>query len=200
MFHKITRTYNRSKTNNTGSHPNNHFDYLARIVCFGGKKVGKTSLAKSFHGLDFVSDYRATIALDYFTREVKIDDATVKLQLWDCSGDHRYATIVQSYARGSETFMLVYDVTDPNSLEEIKFWNDVIRTNTTEKDAPIILVGNKCDLIEQRRVSFDMALQAARNLGINYCTEVSAKTGANVEIAFVTILADFLKRRSPSRY
>lgn len=111
--------------------------------------------------------------------------ATVKLQIWDTSGQERFRTITSSYYRGAHGIMVVYDVTDQASFNNVKQWLQEIDRYACENVHKII-IGNKCDLVDQKAVDFAEASAFGDQLGIPV-VETSAKTAAGVEDAFITL-------------
>lgn len=94
----------------------------------------------------------ATIGVDFRFKTIQVDGKNVKFQIWDTAGQERFRTITSAYYRGSQGILLVFDLTDQLSFENIcKFWMNEVETYA-EKDAIFFLIGNKSDLCEQRQV------------------------------------------------
>jgi len=159
-------------------------DYLFKILVVGDSGVGKTCLLSRFAEDMFSEAFIATIGIDFKTRAVELDDKTkVKLLLWDSSGDNKFRNITASFYRQPHAVVVVFDVTSRVSFENIQRWlNDVKRCATD--DIVKVLVGNKCDLVENRQVSTQEAQAAATALGLYY-VETSAKDSVNVTQAFI---------------
>jgi Ras-related protein Rab-1A len=125
-------------------------------------------------------------------RTLELDGKTVKLQIWDTAGQERFRTITSSYYRGAHGIIVVYDVTDQESFNNVKQWMNEIDRYANEK-VNKMLVGNKCDLTSKKVVQTDDAKQYAETLGIPFL-ETSAKDSTNVEQAFITMAAEIKAR------
>ncbi|KAD4584198.1 hypothetical protein E3N88_21799 [Mikania micrantha] len=164
----------------------------------------------------YIDSYISTIGVDFKIRTVEQDGKTIKLQIvsffninllndsyqlislhfwtnqWDTAGQERFRTITSSYYRGAHGIIIVYDVTDLESFNNVKQWLSEIDRYASE-NVNKLLVGNKCDLTESRAVSYDTAKEFADNIGIPFM-ETSAKDATNVEHAFMAMSADIKKR------
>lgn len=117
-----------------------------------------------------------------------MDGKKIKLQIWDTAGQERFRTITTAYYRGAMGIMLVYDVTNEKSFDNIKNWIRNIEENASA-DVEKMLLGNKCELSSGRQVSKERGEQLAVEYGIKFM-ETSAKTSVNVEEAFHTLARD----------
>ena len=108
---------------------NRDYSYQQRLqlVIYGESQVGKSSMVARFIQNNYSSSVRPTAGLDFFTRQIILDDEFLKLQIIGCSGDLCYWDFTSSYARGADAFVLVYDATDLNSLHGIKQWHQMIQ-------------------------------------------------------------------------
>jgi Ras-related protein Rab-2A len=111
-------------------------------------------------------------------------DKKIKLQIWDTAGQESFRAITKSYFRGATGALLVYDITRRETFDHVKTWLEELR-GAADKDISIILVGNKSDLEDRRKVSKEEAQKWAREHGLKAAVETSAKTGEAVEQAFV---------------
>jgi Ras-related protein Rab-1A len=125
-------------------------------------------------------------------RTLELDGKTVKLQIWDTAGQERFRTITSSYYRGAHGIIVVYDVTDQESFNNVKQWMNEIDRYANEK-VNKMLVGNKCDLTSKKVVQMEDAKSYAETLGIPFL-ETSAKDSTNVEQAFITMAAEIKAR------
>ncbi|XP_033733923.1 GTP-binding protein YPTC1-like [Pecten maximus] len=165
----------------------NH-DYLFKYLLIGDSGVGKSSLLLRFADDVFSDTYISTIGVDFKIRTVKIEDKTVRLQIWDTAGQDRFKTITSSFYRGAHGIMLVYDVTDMESFRHVETWIQEV-----EKyggcDSSMILVGNKSDMTGKRVVTYTMGKEYAERLGITFL-ETSAKSTTNVETLFLSLTSE----------
>ena len=103
----------------------------------------------------FIDHYLATIGVDFRFKTLSIDNKNVKFQIWDTAGQERFRTITSAYYRGSQAIILVFDITDPLSFQDVcRFWMGEVEMYG-EKDALLFLVGNKSDLDDKRQVTRD---------------------------------------------
>jgi len=125
-------------------------------------------------------------------RTIELDGKTIKLQIWDTAGQERFRTITSSYYRGAHGIIVVYDVTDNESFNNVKQWLHEIDRYAAE-NVNKLLVGNKCDLEGKRVVTTEQGKEFADGLGIEFL-ETSAKTSTNVEQAFLTMASQIKAR------
>ena len=125
-------------------------------------------------------------------RTIELDAKTIKLQIWDTAGQERFRTITSSYYRGAHGIIVVYDVTDADSFNNVKQWLHEIDRYAAE-NVNKLLVGNKSDLTAKRVVSTEQGKEFADSLGIEFL-ETSAKTASNVEQAFLTMASQIKAR------
>lgn len=173
---------------------NNTNKYMSlKYIIIGESGVGKSCLVGNLIGRNFNSIYNSTIGVEYATYDIYIDDTKIKIQIWDMAGQERFRSITRAFYRSASCALLVFDVCDMNSFDNIKYWIDEIRNNCGDfennKITKIILVGNKCDM-ENRKISFDEATNFAKINDIDYI-ETSAKTGYNVENAFTHFIKKY---------
>ncbi|KAF2236115.1 NCA2-domain-containing protein [Viridothelium virens] len=140
----------------------------------------------------FTPSFITTIGIDFKIRTIELDGKRVKLQIWDTAGQERFRTITTAYYRGAMGILLVYDVTDQRSFDNIRTWFSNVEQHATE-GVNKILIGNKCDWEEKRAVSTEQGQALADELGIPFM-EVSAKSNINVDKAFYSLAADIKKR------
>lgn len=136
---------------------------------------------------EFSLQYKSTIGADFLTKSIQKNDDLIQLQLWDTAGAEKYHSMGTSFYRGSETCILVFDITDNESFKNVETWRSEFlnQLNPSKPDEfPLILIGNKCDMQQDSQVS-DESIQ-------NYCKEhnnlpffmCSAKDNINLEEAF----------------
>ncbi|KAF4518976.1 hypothetical protein B566_EDAN007764 [Ephemera danica] len=164
------------------------YDYLFKLLLIGDSGVGKTCVLFRFSEDAFNTTFISTIGIDFKIRTIELDGKKIKLQIWDTAGQERFRTITTAYYRGAMGIMLVYDITNEKSFENIKNWIRNIEENAAA-DVEKMLLGNKCELTEKRQVSRERGEQLAVEYGIKFL-ETSAKASINVEEAFFTLARD----------
>jgi Ras-related protein Rab-1A len=158
-----------------------------QLLLIGDSGVGKSCLLLRFADDSYTDSYISTIGVDFKIRTVELDGKVIKLQIWDTAGQERFRTITSSYYRGAHGIIVVYDVTDQDSFNNVKQWLNEIDRYASES-VQKLLVGNKCDMVSKKVVEFETAKQFADSLSITFL-ETSAKNAQNVEQAFLTMAA-----------
>ena len=132
-----------------------------------------------------------TIGVDFKIKTLDLEGKSVKLQIWDTAGQERFRNIVSSYYRGAHGIMMVYDITDQESFQNLNSWLIEIEKNAS-KNVYKILVGNKCDMEKDRKVTFEQGKDFANQYGMKFF-ETSAKESTNVQEAFVAMTKEIIK-------
>uniref|UniRef100_UPI00358E61EF ras-related protein Rab-37-like isoform X1 n=1 Tax=Myxine glutinosa TaxID=7769 RepID=UPI00358E61EF len=163
------------------------------VMLVGDSGVGKTCLLVRFKDGAFLSgSFISTVGIDFRNKVVAVDDAKVKLQIWDTAGQERFRSVTHAYYRDAHALLLLYDITNRPSFENIRAWLTEIH-EYAQQNVVIMLLGNKGDMTTERVVKKDEGERLAKEYGIPFM-ETSAKTGLNVELAF-TAIAKELKHR-----
>jgi len=161
-----------------------HYDYICKAIVVGDSGVGKSSLVQSYVNNVFTDHYISTIGVDFLTKSIKKDDSIIKLQLWDTAGQERFRPIVNSYYRGTNVIILVYDCTNLESFENLQMWYEEIK-NFINKTTPILILSNKNDIIDKKIVTYDQGYNYAQCINAQF-----AEVSANVNIANNKILIE----------
>jgi small GTP-binding protein len=156
------------------------YDYLAKLVIVGDSLVGKSSFIERFAENTF-TDTSPSIGVDFKMKIIEVEGKRIKLQVWDTAGQERFGTISRAYYVGARGVILAYDCTDLNSFENIRNWDQQIRSNAPGTVARV-LVGTKCDL-PGKSVNESEARMLAQEMGIAFF-ETSAREDINVSEAF----------------
>jgi len=163
-----------------------------KLLMIGDSGVGKTCLLLRYANDSFSPTFITTIGIDFKIKNIEIDDKRVKLQIWDTAGQERFRTITTSYFRGAQGIVLVYDVTDRRSFESIRNWISQIQQHA-DVHVNKILVGNKCDMLDEKVVSTEEGSKLAKEFGMEFW-ETSAKNDVNVEQSFHSIARNVKER------
>ncbi|KAH0789228.1 ras-related protein RABA1f [Histomonas meleagridis] len=167
-------------------------DYLIKIVLIGDSGVGKTNLLSQFARNKFVQDFKTTIGVEYATKTIGVEGKVVKVQIWDTAGQERYRAITSAYYKGAQGAMLLYDITSSITFESLDKWLKELR-NQTGGDIPIMLVGNKCDLEDQRSVTTQEGINFAERENMLFI-ETSALTAHNVQEGFTRLISAIIQK------
>lgn len=155
-----------------------------KLVFLGDQSVGKTSIITRFMYDKFDNTYQATIGIDFLSKTMYLEDRTVRLQLWDTAGQERFRSLIPSYIRDSSVAIVVYDVSSRASFVSTVRWIEEVRSERHVDDVMIVLVGNKSDVMnEKRQVSIEEGDTKARELNVMFM-ETSAKAGFNIKSLF----------------
>ncbi len=165
---------------------------MIKLLLIGDSGVGKSCLLLRFSDDSFTTSFITTIGIDFKIKTIEIEGKRIKLQIWDTAGQERFRTITTAYYRGAMGILLVYDITDENSFQNIRNWIRNIEQHAAE-GVDKVLIGNKCDMKDQRVVDKDRGVALAREYSIKFF-ETSAKLNENVTEAFYDIAADIKKR------
>lgn len=167
-------------------------DPVIKIIIVGDSGVGKTSLFTAFNDKSFTSAHTATIGVDFCLKRIRVEDQTVKLQIWDTAGLEQYRSLTSAYFRGADVICLMYDTTRMESFANLANWVRIIRS-TTEEEFLFIVIGNKTDLPAYRMVSSEDGAIFAASISAGFF-ETSAKTFIHVEDVFAFLAKEVLKR------
>ena len=173
-----------------------NYDEKCQLLIIGDSTVGKTSILSRFANGTFNSNYLATVGLDNFTKDEIIDNKTIRIKIWDTAGQERYKSLTKNFFRNAEGVMLVYDVTNSETYENLKFWLQSIKNNMTPDvgEIPIIIIGNKIDC-DEREVIKEEAEEFWKEQGYIYF-ETSAKTGENIDSTIKYLVKKILNIRA----
>ena len=157
----------------------------------GDGGVGKTTLLYRYVKGRFLTDTKATLGVDFFWKAFNTKDEQIDLQLWDFGGQQVFRHILKNYASGANGALLLIDLTNKSSLEQIDEWVDICR----EKDPklPIIFLGSKLDLTDLIVVEDKEALFFKEKYGFLEYLKVSSKTDENVDLAFQLLVNEIMK-------
>lgn len=158
------------------------YDMIMKLLLVGDSGVGKSCLLLRFVEDKFNPSFITTIGIDFKIRTIESKGKKIKLQVWDTAGQERFRTITTAYYRGAMGIVIIYDVTDSRSFENVENWFQTVSQHANE-DAQIFLVGNKCDDEVNRQVSKEQGEELASKLHVPFL-EVSAKSNENVDAIF----------------
>ncbi|KAM8968135.1 ras-related protein Rab-28 isoform X2 [Antechinus flavipes] len=169
-------------------------DRQLKIVLLGDGTSGKTSLATRFAQEAFGKQYKQTVGLDFFLKRITLPgNLNVTLQVWDIGGQTIGGKMLDKYIYGAQGILLVYDITNYQSFENLEDWHSMVKkVNEESETQPLVaLVGNKIDLEHMRTVKSDKHLRFCQENGLS-SHFVSAKTGDSVFLCFQRVAAEIL--------
>lgn len=161
------------------------YTYEFKYIIIGDTNVGKTCLLLQFTTKKFNSNSEITVGVDFGTSTIEIgSNQRIKLHIWDTSGQDAFRSITRSYYRSAIIALLVYDITNGQTLQHLKYWLQSLRDDASN-DLIMMLVGNKSDLEHKREISEGKGMRFAQSNHMFGFLECSAKTGINVDKVFV---------------
>jgi small GTP-binding protein len=166
------------------------YDFMFKLLIVGESGVGKTCILLRFADDSFEDTFLSTIGVDFKVKEILVENKKVKLQIWDSAGQERFRNITMSYYRNCSGIIVVYDVTSHDTFEKVTEWISEVRRYVPT--VPLVVVGNKCDLVDKRRVTYEEGQELAKSLGL-ILLETSAKTNQNIEDAFQQVAVQLIK-------
>ncbi len=169
-------------------------EYVLKLLLLGDAAVGKTSLINMYISKSFKEEYHATLGVNIVTKDLVLEEinAQVRVILWDLAGQEKYNLSQAAYFQGVTGALFVYDLTREDSFNNIhKKWLADYQKHA-QRDGSYILIGNKVDLIDERKVSIKKGEKLAQQIEAVDFIETSAKYGDNVERAFQRIVYHIL--------
>jgi len=165
--------------------------YKLKLIILGDSGVGKTNIIQRYISDTFNTETRATVGVEFFVKNYRVNNDIIKLEIWDTAGQERYKSITSAYYKGSRGALIVYDITRTITFEDIEKWKNEINEKV-KGSLKLMLIGNKCDLKDERKVSIEEALEKAKLLNIPLM-ETSALDSTNIQKAFESILKEMYK-------
>ncbi|NWI42041.1 RAB17 protein, partial [Picathartes gymnocephalus] len=166
--------------------------YMYKVVLLGRMLVGKSSLAYRYVRNDF-REMQSTVGCSFFTQTLDLEEATVKFEIWDTAGQEKYQSVCHLYYRDAHAALLVYDITNKQSLSRAKLWLEELEKRFLPNEIVIALVGNKTDLAAEREVTTEEGEEFARTKGLLFM-ETSAKSNHQVNDVFMAVVQELLRR------
>ncbi|XP_071946539.1 ras-related protein Rab-26-like [Antedon mediterranea] len=179
----------------SGSIGGEFYDFSCKVMLIGDSGVGKTCLLVRFKdGAFLAGSFISTVGIDFRNKVVDVDGSKIKLQIWDTAGQERFRSVTHAYYRDAHALLLLYDVANRQSFDHIRSWVAEIKEYASD-DVVVMLLGNKADISSDRVVRRDEGEKLARDHGIAFM-ETSAKTGLNVELAFIAVAKDLRSKKT----
>ena len=168
------------------------YDILFKIILVGDTSVGKTNIINKYIKNEFHDDLNATIGVEFSHKQFTVDNHKIKAQIWDTAGQERYKAITRAYYKGAKGAFIVYDITRKETFDNIDKWrNELI--NSCNQEVTIMLIGNKCDLEEQRQINTEQGEEKAKSFGFSFL-ETSAYSGENLEKGFEMLIKEIYQK------
>ena len=169
-----------------------NYEQLYKIIIIGDSGVGKSNILGRYLQNKFREDTKSTVGVEFGSKKMVIENIPIKLQIWDTAGQERYRSITSAYYKGSKGCFIVYDITNPQSFDDIQKWYEEIK-RSGDKGVSIILVGNKCDLENERKISTETGKNKAKEMNCPFY-ETSALSNIMIEEVFKSICEDIFNK------
>ena len=170
------------------------YEMMVKVILIGDSGVGKTNIMSKFLKNQFMEESKATIGVEFGSKLFNHEGHKIKAQIWDTAGQEKYKAITGAYYKGSKGALVVYDITQKKTFENIEKWVNDLKAAGDPK-ITIILIGNKNDLDDKRQVSKDQGEEKARSFGCAFL-ETSAYSGDNIDIAFNLMVKEIYEKFS----
>ena len=163
------------------------------LMLLGDSQVGKSSLLLRLTGNQFNDSQLTTVGKESYIMQVNLHGYDLKMKIWDTAGQERFKSMSVQVIKTSDAVVLVYSISDRKSFDALDKWLLKISEASDISKKPIIIIGNKSDLDEDKRqVSYEEGENFAKSKGYNFY-ETSAKNGANINEAFNDIFEQLFK-------
>ncbi|MFX1419309.1 MAG: Rab family GTPase [Promethearchaeota archaeon] len=166
--------------------------FVFKITVIGDGAVGKTSLIKKYTQGSFQKDYIKTLGAQFSKYDEEIEGDNCKLFFWDIAGQDEFNFMRPTFYKGSKAAIIVFSHTDDDSFDHILSWHEDIKNYTG--DLPIVLFGNKIDLIDDKDLDDEKAIQLVKERNFLGYYKTSAKTGNGVYEAFQAIIKELYNK------
>ena len=165
----------------------------------GDSGVGKTTIIDRYKGNKFSTKMKATVGADFWTKEIKHNGHTISLQIWDTAGQERFQALSSAFYRGSDAWIICFDLTKKVTFENLNIWRDNFKKHSSLagiENYPVVLVGNKSDLTDEREVKTQLIDEWKHENGCENYYQVSAKDGKNVSEIFEQAVVEIMKSKA----
>ena len=170
-----------------------NYDLTLKLLVVGDSSVGKTNFVMRLTNNEFSKNYMTTSGIDLKTTDIEIKNKKIHIQLWDTAGQEKYKAITKNLFLKVMGALIIYDITNEASYNNLKSWVKLIKEECG-KHMQLIILGNKSDLNDERKISKDEAINYAKEQNIEYI-ETSSKTGENVKKAVTMICESILENK-----
>ena len=166
---------------------------IIKLLLLGDSSVGKTCIINKYIFDKFEESHLSTLGIDYMDKLVDYKNYKIKLQIWDTSGEEKYRSITKNFYKNADGLFVIFDLTNEDSFNHVKNWINEAKDN--KSDIKMILIGNKSDSEDERKVDKDRALKFSEENNLQYF-ETSAKNGKNIHKSFISMIDLILDGKS----
>ena len=162
-------------------------DFMSKVVIIGEPGTGKTSFLHRLCDNEFKDDYICTVGVDFNVKIIKKDNNILRIQLWDTAGQEKFQVMTKNYYKGAKGCIIIYDISRRSSFEKVPFWIKEFKEMNPESNYIIFLAGNKKDLTNDRKVSYEEGRVYAKQSGVLF-SEISVKESKETVDSMIEIL------------
>ena len=160
-----------------------NFNYLFKYIIIGDSAVGKSNILLRYIHDQFHDEFQTTIGVEFGAKNIQINDKIYRIQIWDTAGQENFRSITRAYYKNSVCACVVYDITKRSTFDNVKNWVEDCKKQTP-KSVFLVLIGNKSDLENERKISYEEGENLAVKFNMLFF-ETSAKNGDNVNNVFL---------------
>ena len=167
---------------------------MCKIILVGNDAVGKTSIISKYYN-EMDENYNYSITKEKIKKKVEIKNKIIELDIWDTVGQEKYRSVNKIFMKSTEIALLIYDITNRKSFEDLEFWYNEVIENCNNTIVVIAIAANKSDLYEQQVVDFCEALEFGKNKNINIIKETNSFDFENINDLFNEILLEYVDKK-----
>ena len=143
-------------------------DFIFKVVFLGDSSVGKSNIISKYKLNEFNRNSKSTVGVEFYSKIITQNNKNIKIQIWDTAGQERFKSITKSYYKGAKGAIIVYDITRRATFENVQEWFKDTKTMGDNTHLVLMLVGNKCDLVNERQVSTEEGKKEAEMNGMAF--------------------------------
>ncbi len=168
---------------------------MIKLILVGNSDVGKSSIISQYVNKEISDTHLSTITNEKLKKIVKIKDKELELDIWDTVGQENFRSVNKIFMKKAEIVLLVYDITNRKSFDELEFWYEQVIENCNDSIVVIAIAANKSDLYEEQNVDFDEGKEFAKKKSINIIEETSSLDFENIDSLFNKILLEYIDKK-----
>jgi Ras-related protein Rab-6A len=168
---------------------------MIKLILVGNSDVGKSSIISQYVNKEISDTHLSTITNEKLKKIVKIKDKELELDIWDTVGQENFRSVNKIFMKKAEIVLLVYDITNRKSFDELEFWYEQVIENCSDSIVVIAIAANKSDLYEEQNVDFDEGKEFAKKKSINIIEETSSLDFENIDSLFNKILLEYIDKK-----
>ena len=153
------------------------YDRSIKVILIGDSKVGKTNILSRLVNNEFNNKHIPSLSLEYYNHSIKINNYTIRMQIWDTAGQEKTNSLISNYYRSAEVAIFVYSINNIKSYNSIQEWYKELINESNEENSNVkkVLLGNKLDLEKDRQVDKNIADTFAKENGFEVFAEITCK-------------------------